>query len=719
MENIEQHNGKTQAKITPKPPTTTSNGNGAAGHLRIRPRVLNQPQIVIPKKNIGNGTPASLPQLKSLVRPVINTPGTPNRGQPPKPKGGNAVTPRPRPGLSATSQSTGANSSSGPKTQITKMKVGSIEIEVVRTASQVIYRLPGNKSVNTLTPEQLKLVMDAINRMHAQRNQTANSTANSSSSTPARTAGVSGSNTPTGQQKVARSSRPTSIVSTPTPQRHSTNLHITPRPGNARIAPKSAAASTPPAASPAPSPGIAPPNAAALALLGSNPQALAQRLLSLQNAQNAQGGGQKPNIGAEKLLSLLTSKLKGQQQAGALLKPATTGIATPPSLSIQKSSPSMPGSGAQTPINMNHSQTVPTTPTSSTQQNKRRYVRSGKYSSKKKSRSDSPGPESAVSSKPPSPTKAAPPMALSPQTTGPVLTPNAPSTLFDTVQSPAAAFKTPQILPRPPSMSGPPSGVMSQMKTTPTRDLSLAAKKPGMTPIAPNPIAKSTKKLAKPRVDYSRNVIPFVHSYITKPSGQVLDFHANRLISRFQAVLKADHDVVSSPNIDTPFQNHTDMVQRLLPYHVYQYPESMLEPPPNFEQDCKESGQRLHESEALLIKKFNSMRLSADMATKIGDDDSKLTYHGSMEEFAIGEEAKTYSSTDLIDHIELEMLRVEVAQKQSDEAEDEWQSILQARFNKHMSTMAEPTGTAATSSTGPSSFLIGQLGSIYSNYHQL
>lgn len=48
-------------------------------------------------------------------------------------------------------------------------------------------------------------------------------------------------------------------------------------------------------------------------------------------------------------------------------------------------------------------------------------------------------------------------------------------------------------------------------------------------------------------------------------------------LSRFSTRLAQDHTAVLQPDVDTPFADHTDVVRRLLPYHIYQQPYDDLE----------------------------------------------------------------------------------------------------------------------------------------------
>lgn len=47
-------------------------------------------------------------------------------------------------------------------------------------------------------------------------------------------------------------------------------------------------------------------------------------------------------------------------------------------------------------------------------------------------------------------------------------------------------------------------------------------------------------------------------------------------LSSFAACLAADHAAVLQPDVDTPFTDVADVVNRLLPYHVFQQPDEDL-----------------------------------------------------------------------------------------------------------------------------------------------
>lgn len=46
---------------------------------------------------------------------------------------------------------------------------------------------------------------------------------------------------------------------------------------------------------------------------------------------------------------------------------------------------------------------------------------------------------------------------------------------------------------------------------------------------------------------------------------------------RFTEALKRDRDAVTAPDYETPFKSKKDVIERLLPFHIYQYPEADLD----------------------------------------------------------------------------------------------------------------------------------------------
>jgi Conserved region of unknown function on GLTSCR protein len=52
--------------------------------------------------------------------------------------------------------------------------------------------------------------------------------------------------------------------------------------------------------------------------------------------------------------------------------------------------------------------------------------------------------------------------------------------------------------------------------------------------------------------------------------------HVKKFSSRVAARLTSDHISVLFPDVDTPFRNIDDVIDRLLPYHVFQHPKEDL-----------------------------------------------------------------------------------------------------------------------------------------------
>ncbi|KAJ2888025.1 hypothetical protein IWW38_005015, partial [Coemansia aciculifera] len=53
--------------------------------------------------------------------------------------------------------------------------------------------------------------------------------------------------------------------------------------------------------------------------------------------------------------------------------------------------------------------------------------------------------------------------------------------------------------------------------------------------------------------------------------------HEAEISRRFRVALAMDHQLVQAPDWRTPFADQRDVVQRLLPFHVFQYPDSAIE----------------------------------------------------------------------------------------------------------------------------------------------
>ncbi|KAJ1961070.1 hypothetical protein GGI12_003456 [Dipsacomyces acuminosporus] len=53
--------------------------------------------------------------------------------------------------------------------------------------------------------------------------------------------------------------------------------------------------------------------------------------------------------------------------------------------------------------------------------------------------------------------------------------------------------------------------------------------------------------------------------------------HENDVSLRFREALAMDHHMVQNPDWRTPFRGTRDVIQRLLPFHVFQYPDAMID----------------------------------------------------------------------------------------------------------------------------------------------
>ncbi|KAJ1816738.1 hypothetical protein LPJ75_001926 [Coemansia sp. RSA 2598] len=87
--------------------------------------------------------------------------------------------------------------------------------------------------------------------------------------------------------------------------------------------------------------------------------------------------------------------------------------------------------------------------------------------------------------------------------------------------------------------------------------------------------------------------------------------HEAEISKRFREALSMDHQMVSNPDWRTPFNGTRDVIQRLLPYHVFQYPDAAIDSGMSREEKSIQSstetlGKRLND----LTQRYN--RLLAD-----------------------------------------------------------------------------------------------------------
>ncbi|KAJ2821951.1 hypothetical protein IWW50_004426 [Coemansia erecta] len=62
-----------------------------------------------------------------------------------------------------------------------------------------------------------------------------------------------------------------------------------------------------------------------------------------------------------------------------------------------------------------------------------------------------------------------------------------------------------------------------------------------------------------------------------RPKQPQLTKHEAEISRRFGQALAMDHKMVQAPDWQTPFSGTRDMIQRLLPFHVFQYPDSAID----------------------------------------------------------------------------------------------------------------------------------------------
>lgn len=77
-------------------------------------------------------------------------------------------------------------------------------------------------------------------------------------------------------------------------------------------------------------------------------------------------------------------------------------------------------------------------------------------------------------------------------------------------------------------------------------------------------------------VDYERIVSESRKRSQMKGRTKEEEDTAAQTAARIAASLAVDHASVLSPDSETPFRDATDVVKRLLPYHIFQYPKEDL-----------------------------------------------------------------------------------------------------------------------------------------------
>ena len=57
--------------------------------------------------------------------------------------------------------------------------------------------------------------------------------------------------------------------------------------------------------------------------------------------------------------------------------------------------------------------------------------------------------------------------------------------------------------------------------------------------------------------------------YMNEKNGLLIEYDIDRI---YDSIL-SDHKAVTEPDYKTPFKSKQDVIDRLLPYHIYQYPK--------------------------------------------------------------------------------------------------------------------------------------------------
>lgn len=86
-------------------------------------------------------------------------------------------------------------------------------------------------------------------------------------------------------------------------------------------------------------------------------------------------------------------------------------------------------------------------------------------------------------------------------------------------------------------------------------------------------------------------------------------------LCRIAASLAADHASVLTPDTETPFHDATDVVKRLLPYHVFQYPQEDLMKIPGYAK-----GKRKATEEEMLREEIAGTSRSCSVFSPLADE---------------------------------------------------------------------------------------------------
>ncbi|KAJ2335302.1 hypothetical protein GGI00_001433 [Coemansia sp. RSA 2681] len=541
--------------MTPGPANTGDKRRVQAKLQQNGPTAGSPPSASVSRAGSRAASPSPVPStggnralLPSSATPPI--PATPGAARPPRPS---------TPGAPTTAQ------------LLRRIAVAGVTVEVVRQDSTIIYRLPGNMPVSSLTPEQRAKVMQEIQRLRDSSQASSGRTAQQSGlARPQRPPPMPRSSTlpnsprsgfsatpPQAMQTrgaAAYPSAPTTPTSAPT-YRQQRSL----APGLAPIRPQPASALSP--ASAVPKTELERMYESAYLKLLSGPAEVLRKLsppIELSSivkrtasASGSSNGASDDVIDPHTLLQILKALTKSQaaQLAGMYnldvragrdpLDVNTRGLRSSAPSSAMSSREVSPSAGSMSGTDFDSSLDMPgsgaTTPRVKRKYTKNnKYIKTGKYSKFGKALSH-----------------------LSPATMSP--------------ESPADFVPATAPVEQPP-------------------------KRPVVSAQSTSPQAQSYPMYAHP--DVNRAGCESLSRRRTRPYQAQHEAEVSR---RFRVALAMDHQMVQAPDWRTPFNGPRDVVQRLLPFHVFQYPDSAIESGIKMEED------RAAKSAAGLTRRFQAI----------------------------------------------------------------------------------------------------------------
>ncbi|KAJ2601278.1 hypothetical protein GGF39_001346 [Coemansia sp. RSA 1721] len=103
--------------------------------------------------------------------------------------------------------------------------------------------------------------------------------------------------------------------------------------------------------------------------------------------------------------------------------------------------------------------------------------------------------------------------------------------------------------------------------------------------------------------------------------------HEAEISKRFREALSMDHQMVGNPDWRTPFTGTKDAIQRLLPYHVFQYPDSAIESGiSQQEKSIEASSETLGKRLGILAQRYNRLLVNEGSDGFYSVDGMQLEY---------------------------------------------------------------------------------------------